>query len=170
MSCSICSIKSARYPDILWWVKRFMRNRLVGKLSIRKLIRFLVLQSFNQVNLLFILQGFSTPGIGFIAETMQLKACSKAEWKMCNFLKLHIGDTLDMKYVGQMLPHQVTMITRDRNRFKLGKGITFYGNQVISKIDSSKGGDRLSFEAEVLLTRTNDRFPGKISLITLVIQ
>ena len=89
-----------------------------------------------------------------------VKGCNGNKWKMCKFLKTYIGEVIDMKYVGQMLPKKVRMISRSKQRIELGKGIEFFGEQVVSKIVSTKGGDKLSFEAKVLLTGTSDSFPG----------
>ena len=70
-----------------------------------------------------------------------------------------------MTYYGQMLPGRVTMITRDKMRFELGTGLVFYRDHVVSKIESTNGGDRLSFEADVHLTRTRDIFTGMYDCI-----
>ena len=79
---------------------------------------------------------------------------------MCNFLRTYIGDVVNMKYVGQMLKERMTMITRQYTRFDLAMAVIFYSSNTVSKIDSRKGGDRLSFEANIHLTRTLDMFPG----------
>ena len=76
-----------------------------------------------------------------------------------------MGDVLNMNYVGQMLPEKITMITRAYARFDLTTGMIFYKDQTVSKLDSTNGGDRLSFEANVHLTRTFDMFPGKYHLL-----
>jgi len=105
---------------------------------------------------------FSTAGIGFIAENLIATDCNGDEWKMCNFLKTYIGDVLEMKYVGKMLPERMSMSTNQQLRFDLAMAVTFYSSNTKSKIESSKGGGRLTFEANLFLSRTFDMFPGKI--------
>ena len=85
---------------------------------------------------------------------------------MCNFLWVYIGDILNMKYVGRMLPEQMSMSTNQKMRFKLGTGIMFYGTDAVSKIESNKGTDRLSLKANIYLTRTYDMFPGILMLVS----
>ena len=65
-----------------------------------------------------------------------------------------------MKFVGRMTPEGVSMNANQRLRFDLAMAVTFYGMDAISKIESKKGGDRLSFKANIFLTRTLDMFPG----------
>ena len=106
------------------------------------------------------LLAFSGAGIGFIAETLQANDCDGEKWKMCNFLKLYVNGVVDMTYVGQMLPERVTMITRERMFIILGIGLQFFRKAVISKLDSTKGGDRLSFEGDIYLAGTSENYPG----------
>ena len=104
--------------------------------------------------------GFSSAGIGFIAENLLTADCIGGEWKMCSFLWVYIGDVLNMKYIGKMLPERMTMSTNQKMRFILGTAIMFYGTNAVSKIESNKGGDRMSLKAYLYLTRTYDMFPG----------
>ena len=87
--------------------------------------------------------------------------CDGGEWKMCKFLRTYVGKILEMTYVGRMLPKLVTMSTNQRLRFDLGIAVAFYGTNAISTIKSRKGGDRLSFTANLFLTHTLDMFPGE---------
>ena len=80
---------------------------------------------------------------------------------MCNFLRTYIGDVLNMKYVGKMRPERMAMSTNQQMRFDLAMAVTFYGKDAKSRIESSQGGGRLTFEANLFLSRTLDMFPGK---------
>ena len=86
--------------------------------------------------------------------------CNGEEWKMCNFLRAYIGNVVRMKYIGKMKLQRVLMSTSQRFRFDLGVAVIFFGYKVVSKIESRNGGDRLSFEGRIYLTRTVDMFPG----------
>ena len=79
---------------------------------------------------------------------------------MCNFLRTYIGNVVRMKYTGKMRLRQVSMSTSQRFRFDLGVAVTFFRSNAVSKIESRNGGDHLSFEGKIFLTRTLDMFPG----------
>ena len=115
---------------------------------------------YVKITMLIGLLAFSGAGIGFIADTLQANDCDGEKWKMCNFLKLYVDGVLNMKYFGRMLPKRVTMVTREKMFINLGLGLQFFKETVISKLNSTKGGDRLSFEGDIYLTRTSDKFPG----------
>ena len=101
----------------------------------------------------------SSSGIGLIAETLQAIDCNEDEWKMCSFLKVYAGGSVDMTYFGEMLPARVTMTARKEMHFELGREL-FFRDEVTSKIDSTEGGDELKFIGNVHLTRTSDKFQG----------
>ena len=79
---------------------------------------------------------------------------------MCNFLRSYIGTNVRMTYIGRMRPKRLTMNANQELKFDLGTGVMFYGTNANSKIESRGGGDRLSFTANIFLTRTLDMFPG----------
>ena len=85
---------------------------------------------------------------------------------MCKFLRTHIGDVVDVTYIGRMLPEEVTMTSHNKLKFKLGKGLRFEKDEVISKIDSTDAGDRLSFHGDVFLSDNEGPFPGEYVSIT----
>ena len=71
-----------------------------------------------------------------------------------------------MKFVGRMTPEGVSMNANQTLRFDLAMAVTFFGMDAISKIESTKGGDRLSFKANLFLSRTFDMFPGENNIHT----
>ena len=82
---------------------------------------------------------------------------------MCKFLKMHGGKMLDFTYFGRMLPEKVTMKAQSNMRLELGNGILFKSNTFESHLSATKGGDRLVLKADVVLTDTNNVFPGNMN-------
>ena len=74
---------------------------------------------------------------------------------------MHFNDVVDITYTGRMLPEKVSMISHDKLKFKLGKGLRFEKDDVVSKIDSTDAGDRLSFQGDVFLNDNEGPFPGE---------
>ena len=120
---------------------------------------------FSVLKYIVVLLGFSTSGIGFIAENLLTTGCDGLKWNMCNFLYRHIGDALDIKYVGMMLPEKMTMSASQEIRWYLGSGATFFKADALSKIESKNGRDQLSFMGTIFLFRTLEAFPGIFLLI-----
>ena len=109
---------------------------------------------------ILILLGFSTSGIGFIAEKLLTNDCDGLKWNMCNFLQRQVGDALDTKYVGMMLPDRMGMSASQEIHWYLGSGATFYKTEAVSNIKFKNGRDRVSFLATIFLFRTLEAFPG----------
>ena len=117
---------------------------------------------------IIVLLGFSTSGIGFIAENLLTTDCDGLRWKMCSFLQRRIGDVLAIKYVGKMLPDKMTMSTSQRATMRSGEVIDWYLNSgtlfqsrdTESKIESKNGRDRLSIKGFIYLLSSFEEFPG----------
>ena len=118
---------------------------------------------FSLYTSFFAFAEMNTTGIGFIADQLILRNCKEEEWVMCKFLKMHGGRTLDFTYFGLMLPDRVTMKAKSNMRLELGNGILFKSNTFQSTLSARHGGDRLVLKANIVLTYTNDVFPGDMT-------
>ena len=70
---------------------------------------------------------------------------------------------MDFTYFGRMLPDRVTMKALSNVRLELGNGILFKSEKFESHLNAIQGGDRLVLKANVVLTHTNDVFPGNMT-------